>query len=68
MSRQNLAFLAFNRGIISALALARIDLKRMALSAAMMVNWMARTLGSMMLRPGLGYLGSTYTNSAARCQ
>lgn len=67
MSRQNLAFLAFNRGLISALALARIDLKRMALSARIMINWMARTLGSMMLRPGFGYLGATYTNAAARC-
>lgn len=66
MARQNLAFLAFNRGLISTLALARIDLKRMALSATTMVNWIARTLGSMMLRPGLGYIGATYTNATAR--
>lgn len=50
--------LAFNRGIISRLALARLDLKRLMLSAAVQVNWMPRALGSMMLRPGLQYLGA----------
>lgn len=57
---------ALNRGLISALALARIDLKRMALSAEIQTNWMPRTLGSMMLRPGLKYLGATASNSRAR--
>jgi hypothetical protein len=66
MARQNLPFIAFNRGIISSLALARSDIKRVALSAEIMVNWMARTLGSMMLRPGLGYIGTTRHNDAAR--
>ena len=33
MARQDLAFLAFNRGLVSALALARADIKRLALSA-----------------------------------
>jgi hypothetical protein len=53
-------FLAFNRGLISRLALARTDLKRTAISAAVMKNWMPRALGSMMLRPGLKYIGQTY--------
>jgi hypothetical protein len=48
--------LAFNRGRISRLAMGRVDLKRMALSAAIQTNWMPRVLGSMMLRPGLQYL------------
>lgn len=57
---------AFNRGIVSRLALARNDLKRMALSAETQTNWMPRVLGSMMLRPGLQYIGSTRSNAAAR--
>lgn len=53
------ALLAFNRGLIDPLALARVDLKRTALSAELMVNWMPRALGPMMLRPGLEYLTTT---------
>jgi hypothetical protein len=56
---------AFNRGLVSALALARIDLKRMAWSAETMVNWMVRALGAMYLRPGLGYIASTRSNAQA---
>jgi hypothetical protein len=57
--------LAFNRGLLAKQALARVDLKRTALSAETMTNWMPRTLGSMMLRPGLVHLGSTLGNSSA---
>jgi hypothetical protein len=60
------SLIAFNRGRISRLAMARVDLKRTALSAAIQTNWMPRVLGSMMLRPGLGYLGSTRFNSVTR--
>ena len=59
------ALLAFNRGLVSRLALARSDLKRTALSAEIQTNWMPRVLGSMMLRPGMGYLGSTNSDGAA---
>jgi hypothetical protein len=59
------SLLAFNRGLVSRLALARIDLKRLALAAATFSNWMPRTLGSMMLRPGLAYLSSTRSDAAA---
>lgn len=62
----NAPLLAFNRGLISPLALARVDLERTALSAAEMTNWMPRALGSMMLRPGLGYTGSTRNNAKAK--
>ncbi|HDZ38465.1 MAG TPA: hypothetical protein ENH62_09305, partial [Marinobacter sp.] len=48
--------LAFNRGVVSALGLARIDLNRMGMSAETQTNWMPRVLGSMMLRPGLQFL------------
>ena len=59
------ALVAFNRGRISKLALARTDFKRTALSAEIQTNWRPRTLGSMMLRPGYGYIGSTMNNAAA---
>ncbi|WP_227136739.1 hypothetical protein [Kosakonia radicincitans] len=66
MPRNNVPLLAFNRGIISPLALARTDIEKVALSAEVQINWMPRLLGSMMLRPGLGYIGQTYNNAAAR--
>ncbi len=66
MPREQRATLAFNRGVMSLLGLARVDLTRYAMSAALMVNWMARVLGSMMLRPGREYLGSTAANAACR--
>lgn len=62
MPKGNLPIIAFNRGIISKLGLARIDLKRAAFSAMTMVNWMARSLGAMSLRPGFGYILGTYLN------
>lgn len=58
--------LFFNRGLISRLGLARHDIARGRLSAETMTNWMPRVLGSMMLRPGTGYLGATRSNAAAR--
>lgn len=64
--RQAIAYLAFNRGLVSRLALARADIKRIGLSAETMVNWRPRVLGSMMLRPGQAYLGNTYNNAQAR--
>lgn len=64
MGKENVALVAFNRGLISRLALARTDIKRTAFSAATMTNWMPRVLGSMMLRPGLAYTGAV--TAAAR--
>lgn len=58
MPRINTSLLAFNRGIISPLALARVDLDRLKLAAETQTNWMPRVLGSMMLRPGLQYIYS----------
>ena len=66
MPVQSVAFLTFNRGIISRLGLARLDIARGRLSAQTMRNWVPRVLGSMMLRPGLQYLGSTHSDAAAR--
>ena len=66
MAAQSLPWLSFNRGLISRLALARIDIARGKLSASLMTNWMPRVLGSMMLRPGLQYIGATRGNNATR--
>ncbi len=66
MARNLISLLSFNRGLVSRLGLARIDLKRLALSAEIMTNWMPRVLGSMSLRAGLQYLASTKANGAAR--
>lgn len=62
MPKANVALHAFNRGIISPLALARTDLDRLRLSAETQTNFMPRTLGSMMLRPGLEYKGARKSN------
>jgi hypothetical protein len=59
------SLLAFNRGMVSRLALARIDIKRMALSAEEQTNWMPRVMGSMMLRPGLEYVATTKDDDPA---
>lgn len=64
--RQNINLLSFNRGLVSNLGMARADIKRMAMSSAIMTNWICRVLGSMMLRPGTGYIGQPLAASAAR--
>lgn len=58
--------LSFNRGMISRLALARVDLKRTALSAEEQTNYVPRVLGSMMLRPGWQYIGASKSNAFAK--
>jgi hypothetical protein len=66
MPKENIARFAFNRGLVSRLGLARVDLeKRVALSAEIQTNFMPRTLGSMMLRPGFGYTGGTLNDDIA---
>jgi hypothetical protein len=65
MGSQNVSLLAFNRGIISTLALARLDIDRIPLSAETQTNWMPRLVGSMMLRPGFKYTGGTNNNEKA---
>lgn len=63
MPYDNTPLVAFNRGLISPRGLARTDLKRTALSAEVMNNWLPHVLGSMMLRPGLGYTAATNGNN-----
>lgn len=57
--RQMQALFAFNRGICSIFALARQDIKRIALSAETMTNFIAKVLGPMIFRPGTKYLATT---------
>lgn len=55
----------FNRGRISRLSLARADISRIALSAAVQINWMPRTMGPMSLRPGTAWIGNSASNAQA---
>lgn len=66
MPKQKTSLLSFNRGRMSLLGSARIDIARYALSAEIFTNWMARVLGSMMLRPGLEYISATKSNAKAK--
>jgi len=59
MPAQSYPYLNFNRGLISRFGLSRLDIERGKLSAEVMTNWMPRVLGSMMLRPGLKFIGTT---------
>lgn len=60
------ALYTLNRGRVSPLALARVDQKRIAVSAEVMTNWIPRVLGPMSIRPGLGYILATRGNNLAR--
>lgn len=63
MPRQNVSQVQFNRGLLSRLGLARaVDIKRAQGASVIQNNWLSRPLGSMSLRPGTGYLGSTRNN------
>jgi hypothetical protein len=61
------ALYAFNRGLVSATALGRVDIERLRLAAAQQTNWFPRSLGPMALRPGTEYLLSTRGDNKARC-
>lgn len=65
MGLQRVPRQAFNRGKLSRLGLGRTDVQRAELSAEVQTNWMPRVLGSMMLRPGWKYLGSTLSDTQA---
>ncbi len=58
MGRGNFPLQAFNRGEIGRLALGRVDVDRLRLSAEEMVNWVPHTVGPMSLRPGLAHVSA----------
>lgn len=66
MAQRTLPLVSFNRGRVSRLGLARQDVKRIAMSAETQTNWIPTVLGSMSIRPGMGYLGATKSNAAAK--
>lgn len=63
---ESTSLVALNHGLIDRRALARIDVKRAALAAQVMVNWLPRVLGPMTMRPGLGYLYGVFENLACK--
>ena len=65
MGKSNTSILAFNRGIVSRKALARIDVERIRLSAEIMENWLPKTAGSMALRPGFEFIESSRNDAFA---
>lgn len=66
MAKQNILLQKFNRGMVSPLALARVDLESTQFWAEDLTNWMPRVLGSMMIRPGLEYVGTTNDSLKAK--
>jgi len=66
MAKEEVSLLAFNRGVVSKLALGRVDIKRVSMSAQEQQNWVPRVLGPMSLRPGLQYLGGIAGNNFSR--
>jgi len=66
MAKANVVLNKFNRGMVSPLALARVDLENLPFFAEEMVNWYPRVLGSMSIRPGTEYISPTYTSAYAK--
>lgn len=66
MADSNPVLVAFNRGVVSPLALGRVEIKRLAMSAEEQTNWIPRALGPMSLRPGMQYITNTYSNATAK--
>jgi hypothetical protein len=63
LSKAKLPLYAFNRGIVSRLALGRVDVDRLRLSAEEQTNWQPHIIGPMSLRPGLAFVGGTRVDS-----
>lgn len=66
MAKANVVLNKFNRGMVSPLALARVDLENLPFFAEEMINWYPRVLGSMSIRPGTEYISPTYTSAYAK--
>lgn len=66
MARSISSLYSLNRGLVSRYGLARVDVKRLALAAEVMTNWIPRVLGAMSLRPGLQYIGGIFNDLPCR--
>jgi len=65
MTKANVPFLSFNRGLISPKALARVDIDKLRLAAEVFTNWIPKTTGAMIIRPGTKWLGSSLNDTGA---
>ena len=66
MPKQTVPLYALNRGEVSRLALARVDVDKLRLAAEVQVNWMPLTLGPTTLRPGSQYIGGVHNDAPAQ--
>lgn len=66
MARLSAHLLSLNRGEVSKIALARIDLAKLQCAAECQVNWEPKVVGPMALRPGLEYIGGVLGDQACR--
>lgn len=64
--RQNVQVITFNRGIVDARALSRIDIEKIMQSCEVQTNYLPSILGSMMLRQGTAYKNETKSNLTAQ--
>lgn len=64
--RERTYLFAMNGGEVSPLALGRVDLSRMRISAETMKNCFPRVIGPMTARPGLGHVGNTSDHDTGR--
>lgn len=66
MAKMNVLIHAFNRGEVSAAALARVDQEKMRLAAETQENILPYVIGKGLFRPGTEYLGASRSNNKAR--
>jgi len=64
--KQNAPLFAFNHGEVSKIALGRVDIEKLRLAAQCQVNWLPWTVGPMMLRPGLQFVGEALGDAVTR--
>ena len=61
-----LELLRFNGGLVSEYLIARLDLRKLAVSATLMTNWILRSVGYMFMRPGMKYIGGVGSGTIGR--
>lgn len=66
MARERPYLFAMNGGEVSPLALGRVDLQRMRITAQKMTNCFPRVIGPMQFRPGTRYLGRVTSDLKTR--